>query len=107
MVEGGSVAGLPVCQISIALFDDEVLLFRHRFNQCLNASWINWRIRQSQPFCRVFDEFLHGEKAVALFARLTEHIEQARLIAKIGVRSNAKLTGNGVSGNEPDAINIG
>ncbi len=43
---------------------------------------------------------------MTLFASLAEDIKQARLIAKIGIGSNAELASNRVRRKEPDAVDI-
>src|SRR5437868_4023292 len=66
VVKGRRVAYQLIRQVSISLLNDELLFPGHAVDECLNARWVNGRLRQGQSFRGSLDHFCHREKTVSL-----------------------------------------
>lgn len=107
MVERRGITHLLVCKVSITWLDDKLLGLGHLRNQPTDAGWVYRKLRQGQVLGSLLYQFLLWHKAVSVFSRLTEQIEETGLVAHIGIGSNAQVAGNSIGGDEANAIDIG
>src|SRR6266581_5534969 len=106
MVKRRSVTHLLLCKVAEAWLDDQLFRLSHVGNQGSDAGLVNWELRQGQVFRCLLHQFLRWHKAVPVFSRLAEQVEETSLVAHIRIGGNAQITGNGIGSDEPYAIDI-